>query len=78
LRAVLRENFNREELDQLCADIQDDLAAANITERLSLDIVGGDSLASRSLNLLTYLERRGYLPYLERAVARMRPLAVLA
>lgn len=78
LRAVLRGGFNREELEQLCADIQDDLAASNITERLSLDIVGGNSLDSRSLNLLTYLERRGYLSYLERAVARARPLAFLA
>jgi hypothetical protein len=75
---MLRERFNRAELEQLCADIQDDLASSSITERLSLDIVGGDSLDSRILNLLTYLERRGYLSYLERAIVRARPIAVIA
>lgn len=73
LRKVLFEHFTRDELELLCKDVQDDLAVSGVKLRLNLDVVGGDSLEIRCLNLCEYLERRGYLAHLQRAVARARP-----
>lgn len=73
LRAVLLEQFNREELETLCIDVQDSLSANGIRLLLSLDIIGGETHEGRCRNLIAHLERRGYRDYLEQAVARARP-----
>lgn len=75
LRTVLVEQFNREELETLCSDIQDNLLNDGTKLPLSLDIVGGETHEGRCRNLIAYLERRNYRDYLERAVAQMRPNA---
>lgn len=73
LREKIVQSFNVEELALLCADIEQALADAGVTEPINLDLVGGATLNSMALNLITYLERRGLLDYLASAVARQRP-----
>jgi hypothetical protein len=74
LRNTLVERFNRDELELLCRDIQEDLAANGIHLPLTLDIIGGEAHEIRCLNLIEYLDRRGYRTYLERRVASIRPV----
>ena len=59
--------FSVEELEVLCADIQDELATADISLPVSLAMVGGSGKAAQVLNLIQYLDRRGYLSYLVKA-----------
>lgn len=73
LRRVLIDFFNLDELKLLCADVEQVLRNDGINLRINLDIVGGDGQEIRCHNLITYLDRRGYLQYLVRAVCRARP-----
>lgn len=72
LRKALVAAFTVEELDILCADIQQDLANDGVQLTVSLDTVGGKSEERQTLNLITYLDRRGYLSYLVNALRRER------
>jgi len=73
LRSVLVDSFNMDELKLLCADVEQELRNEGINLRVNLDIVGGDGQEIRCHNLIAYLDRRGYLQYLVRAVCRARP-----
>jgi len=73
LRKALIRHFTLEEMAVLCADVEQDLADEGIELPVSLDIVGGVSLEARALNLIRYLDNRGYLGYLVRVVRRERP-----
>jgi metacaspase-1 len=72
LREVMTEIFNIEEIDILCKDIQQSLSNDGITLQVSLDMVGGKMKEGKILELIEYLERRGYLAYLVQAVRRHR------
>jgi hypothetical protein len=73
LRDAILNSFNLEDLDLLCADIEQDLKENNISLSVSLEMVGGSSKTSKVLNLIEYLARRQYLGYLVAAVRRARP-----
>jgi hypothetical protein len=73
LRKVLMDSFTINDLELLCSDIEQDLKNDGIDLKVNLDIVGGDGQEIRCHNLITYLDRRGYLQYLIKAVLRVRP-----
>jgi tetratricopeptide (TPR) repeat protein len=73
LREALVEKFALEDLDVLCADLEQDLAADGIALRVNLELVGGSGKAGKALNLISYLDHRGYLGYLVQAARRARP-----
>jgi nucleoside phosphorylase len=73
LRRVLVDFFNMDELKLLCADVEQELRNDGINLRVNLDMIGGDGQEIRCLNLVAYLDRRGYLQYLVSAVCRARP-----
>lgn len=73
LREKLITAFDLEELDLLCADIEQALRADGIDLLVNLELVGGRGKAAKVLNLLMYLERRDYLSYLVRALQQARP-----
>ena len=79
-RAMLR-TFSGSELDVLCADVQDRLRAAGITDPFSLDIVGAGShgLERQILELIAYVDRRNWFVYFREAATAVRPeLAAVA
>lgn len=73
IRDALFAAFSLEELDILCADIQDDLQEAGIRELLNMELVGGSGKQGKVLKLIEYLSNRGYLQYLADAIRRARP-----
>jgi len=73
LRQVIVENFDLEEAETLCADVQQDLDEDGIALHVSLEMVGGTGKTARVRRLIDYLDRRGYLGYLVDAVRRERP-----
>ncbi len=73
LREELVRAFSTEELEMLCADIQQDLISDGINVDVGLDISGGEGKAAKVLNLIQYLDRRKYLAYLVAAFRRERP-----
>jgi CHAT domain-containing protein len=74
LRIALVKHFNPTSLEELCADIQQDISDAGNPELIvNLAMVGGSNMVSYALNLIEYLEHRGYLAYLVAAVRRARP-----
>lgn len=73
LREAMVQFFSMSELTDLCLDVQEDLADAGINLEVNLEMVGGDGKRAKVLNLIQYLERRGYLAYLVSAVRKARP-----
>ena len=73
LREAIVAVFSLEELEALCADIEQDLSEDGITLQVDLEIVGGTTKTVQVLRLIEHLDRRGYLDYLVRAVRRRRP-----
>ncbi len=73
LRQAIIRSFGSTDLDLLCADVEQDLANDGIELQVNTAIVGGDALPGQVLNLIQYLNRRGYLDYLIKAVRRARP-----
>jgi hypothetical protein len=66
--------FNRHELASLCANIQGDLAHDGIQLPVGLEDIGPEGpVSNQILNLIEFLKRREYLPYLVKAVRRVRP-----
>lgn len=72
LRQALIEAFSLEDLELLCADVEQDLADDGITLPVNLEMVGGSTKPGTALRLIDYLDRRGYLGYLIQAVRRHR------
>jgi hypothetical protein len=73
LRKVLVDRFTEEELELLCADVQQMLSNDAITLQVNLEMIGGSGKSGKVLKLIDYLDRRGYLDYLLRAVRETRP-----
>jgi hypothetical protein len=73
LRKLLERNFSIDELTLLCADITDAFTRDNIQEKIDLQIIGGSTLPMYALNLVQYLDHRGYLNYLGEAIRVARP-----
>jgi hypothetical protein len=72
LREVMVTAFDLEELEELCFEIHEALARDGIELTLSLEIVGGQGKRGQVLNLIQYLDRRGYYQYLISAVRKAR------
>jgi hypothetical protein len=75
LRNLIVEHFDKEGLAELCAEVQADLEVRAIDLQVDLDMVGGSSKTAIVLNLVNYLEHRGYRGCLEVAARRLRPNA---
>jgi len=73
LREAIVAVFTLEELEALCADIEQDLSDNGVVLQVDLEIVGGTTKTVQVLRLIEHLDRRGYLDYLVRAVRRRRP-----
>jgi hypothetical protein len=73
LRRLIEQSFSREELEGLCADIEQRLRDAGQNYPVDLDTVGGANKPAQVLNLLEYLKRRGHLEHLVAAVEAARP-----
>jgi hypothetical protein len=74
LRRAIASAFSLTELEELCADVQDQLSKDGYTEPLSLDIIGANGgLQNTVLALVRYLERRGHLDALVTVVRARRP-----
>jgi hypothetical protein len=73
-RAMLR-TFNTSELEVICADVQDRLRGAGISDPVSLDIVGagGHGLERQILELIAYVDRRSWFAYFQAAIVASRP-----
>jgi hypothetical protein len=73
LRKAMIRAFNTDELAVLCADVQQDLADDGIELLVNLEMIEGGNKERRVLELINYLDRRGFLYYLVAAVRRERP-----
>lgn len=73
LRDAMIKAYSAGELEILCSDIQESLSRDGIDLQVNLDVVGGGGKALQVLNLIEYLDRRGYLAYLVQAVREARP-----
>jgi len=78
LRRVLEKHFDREELEQLAADVQESVARTGSRERVSLEAAGGDSYPNQILKFVRFLERRELLDALVTEINRERPGAIAA
>lgn len=76
LREAIVKQYNTQELEVLCADVQQDLENEGHQFPVSLEIVGGSGKISQVLCLIEYLDRRHYLQYLVEAVRRDRPESI--
>jgi hypothetical protein len=72
LRTFLEERFNLDELEVLCLDIEQDLAADGVSLPVNLELVAGETKTNKIIHLMSYLDRRGYLSYLVNAAQRAR------
>ncbi|HLB72295.1 MAG TPA: hypothetical protein VJJ51_14725, partial [Candidatus Methanoperedens sp.] len=72
LREAIIKHFSLEELEILCADIQQKMLNDGQDLQVDLEIVGGTGKAAKVLKLIEYLDRRGFLAYLVNAVRRSR------
>jgi hypothetical protein len=73
LREAMVQTFSLEDLEVLCADVEETLKDAGLPVQVNLEVVGGGGKRAKVLNLIQYLDRRGYLGYLVDAVRRARP-----
>ena len=81
LRMAMVDFFSLEELELVCADVEKALEDAGIRVMgrpipVSLEVVGGRSKPGQVLNLIQYLDRRGYLGYLV-SVARLHKPGII-
>ncbi|MCP4108009.1 MAG: toll/interleukin-1 receptor domain-containing protein [Desulfobacteraceae bacterium] len=71
LRGAITKVFDRDDLEILCSDIEEDLSNDGVVLEVNLDAVGGGSKKeNKVLSLINYLDKRGYLNYLITAVKR--------
>jgi hypothetical protein len=73
LHRKIVERFSRDEIGQLCMELEDKLRAQGIEESISIDIIGGQGTPEIARNLISHLQRRGLLPYLVELVRGHRP-----
>jgi len=73
LRQAIQEFYTLEELQLLCADLEEHLKARGHDINLSLDDIGGATKPVKVLNLIEFLDRRRVLDVLVDAVRDQRP-----
>ncbi len=73
LRTRMVGAFSLDDLEAICQDVEQELKLRGKNEKISLDIVGRGGLMITVLNLITFLDRRGYLDYLVMVVRQHRP-----
>jgi hypothetical protein len=60
------DNFSSAELELLCSDISAELERLGKSEKVDLDTIGGSSKPIQVLNLIHWMERRGWYDILWR------------
>jgi hypothetical protein len=65
---AIAQNFSKEELEELCADVQQELEDRGTNEQVNLEMVGGSGKTAIVRNLSAFLERRDQLGCLEAGV----------
>ncbi len=73
LRRAIQDTYSVEELELLCADVQERLTVRGHQVRVSRDDVGGATKPAIVLNLVEFLDRRRLLPVLIEIVREQRP-----
>ena len=73
LRESIVKHFSIEDLEILCADIEQTMANDGLNLQVDLEIVGGVSKSAKVLKLIEYLDRRGFLSYLVDAIRKAHP-----
>ncbi|MEK6280790.1 MAG: CHAT domain-containing protein [Acidobacteriota bacterium] len=73
LRKAILKEFDVEELELLCADLEDELKGEGIDVELDLENFEGKGKEKKILDLIECLDRRTCLPRLLKAVGRLRP-----
>jgi hypothetical protein len=73
LRKAVARHYSLADLGILCADVEQALRNDDIDLAVDAETVGGTTKEGIVLNLIAYLQRRGYLAYLVTAVDRDRP-----
>ena len=78
LREALVSKFSLEDLQELCYFVeqaleQDGVEVMGRPLQVNLEILGGSGKRAKVLNLIQYLDRRGYLGYLVAAMRQLRP-----
>lgn len=73
LRNAIQRAYGLEELQLLCADIQERCRARGHDIRLSIDDLGGTTKPVKVLNLIEFLDRRRLLDVLVETVREQRP-----
>ncbi|HSF80731.1 MAG TPA: restriction endonuclease [Anaerolineales bacterium] len=73
LREAMVKAFSYEDLEILCSNVEDSLVEAGIELQVNLEMVGGSSKPTKVLNLIEFLDRRGFMDYLVKAVRDERP-----
>ena len=74
LRGKIVDAFSSEDMELLCADIEQKLKDTGITLKVSWDDIGGGSSRKENkvLKLIDYLDRRGHLEFLVTAIKQKR------
>jgi hypothetical protein len=73
LREAIVKQFSNEDLESLCADIQQALRNDGINLLVNLEIIeAGRSRRNKVLKLIEYLDKYGYLDYLVAAIEKWR------
>jgi hypothetical protein len=73
LETLIIKQLSLNEYRRLCLATGDLMKRDGIDELLTADIIGGDGLPERALELTAHLERRGRLDYLRRALEELWP-----
>ncbi|NJM40347.1 MAG: hypothetical protein HC853_06060 [Anaerolineae bacterium] len=69
LRNYLSNRYTLAEMESLCLDVNSLIQQeGKLDNEVNLEVVGGSSKTSVALNLIQYLERRGWLNYLIKAI----------
>ena len=73
LRIKMIQRLGPTDLDAVCQTVDALLKKKGIILQVNVSIVGGSNLPAQVLNLIQYLDRRGYLPYLVAALREEAP-----
>lgn len=73
LRIKMTQHLSPIDLDVVCQTVQKLLEEKGIKLQVNVSMVGGSNLPAQILNLIQYLDRRGYLGYLVAALRLERP-----
>ncbi len=73
LREAVANAFSLDDLEILCANIENALEKDGIQMQLDLETVGGNKKEIKVLNLINHLDRPGHLDYFVSGVREMRP-----